>query len=161
MLVFIAFITVGVTLLLLREGLILLGLYKEPILRRFQRYGDTETFHYGLPWFLLWMACFVGLLDWWLGVVWGSATGLGLLGVLLLAVAYITYRFPSSTGQQEGVFLGYPRWLSELRPRTTRTERRRIAYMWLRLPSRLRMTYNGNDRAFLEWADMVILSTLL
>jgi hypothetical protein len=49
--------------------------------------------------------------------------------------------------------------LAELVGRTTRAERRRLAYMWLRLPAKLRLIYNSNDRAFMEWADMVILST--
>ena len=32
------------------------------------------------------------------------------------------------------IFLAFPRWYAELRERTTREERRRIAYMWLCLP---------------------------
>jgi hypothetical protein len=78
-----------------------------------------------------------------------------------LVGAYFSYRYPHLTGQKHGLFLNHPRWLFELGERTSRLERRRIAYMWLRLPLRLRLIYNSNDRAFLEWADMVILSTLM
>jgi hypothetical protein len=32
--------------------------------------------------------------------------------------------------------------------------------MWLWLPRRLRLIYNGSDNAFNQWADLVILATM-
>ena len=55
--------------------------------------------------------------------------------------------------------MAWPRWIHELREYTTRDERRRIAYNWLRLPLRTRLHYNSDDRAFMLWADLLVLST--
>jgi hypothetical protein len=32
--------------------------------------------------------------------------------------------------------------------------------MWLWLPRRLRLIYNASDRAFNQWADLVIMATM-
>ena len=53
----------------------------------------------------------------------------------------------------------YPRWYSELNDRTTREERRRLGYMWLRLPISLKMVYDTNDHAFFQWVDLVLVAT--
>ncbi len=62
--------------------------------------------------------------------------------------------------QYPDIFLSLPHWYVELRERTTREERRRIAYMWLCLPRSTRLHYNGSDRNFQIWADQVILATI-
>lgn len=145
---------------LLRTGLILIGLFKGPILQTFEKYGDEETVYYPLPSLLLW----IGVL-----VISGTAlmaekTGInlntGILGILLLLGAYFAYTNPDLARQYPQIFMVYPRWYYELRDRTSRYERRRLAYMWLWLPRRLRLIYNASDRAFNQWADLVIMATM-
>jgi hypothetical protein len=54
----------------------------------------------------------------------------------------------------------FPGWHGRFMETTSRWERRRIAYMWLRLPLRTRLLYNANDRLFFVWAEQVIVSTV-
>jgi hypothetical protein len=154
-------ISATVAFFLLRIVLIVMGIFKDPILQQFERYGDDEGFIDILPQLLGWSGAFIILVEYWSDYLWGIDYDFWLVGLASLAIAYFSHRYPHLTGQKNGLFLNHPRWLFELGERTSRLERRRIAYMWLRLPLRLRLIYNSNDRAFLEWADMVIISTLM
>jgi hypothetical protein len=144
---------------LTRTVLLVTGLLKGPILARFEKYGDHESFPPLLTPFLGWAGAFVALSNLLLAMHWNAELNWGWLGLVGLAMALIAYRWPSLMGGRYGLVLNHPSWLAELVGRTTRAERRRLAYMWLRLPAKLRLIYNSNDRAFMEWADMVILST--
>ena len=145
---------------LLRIGLILMGLLKGPILQTFEKYGDQETVYYPLPSILLWM----GILLISLTVYFAQATTItlptGLPGVLLIIGSYLAYTNPHIARQYPQIFMIYPRWYYQLRDRTSRYERRRLAYMWLWLPQRLRLIYNASDRAFNQWADLVIMASM-
>ena len=147
-------------ILLMRTVLILSGLLKGPILQSFEKYGDNETVYYPLPSLLLWSGILVfsvgpliapGLRSWSPIVVMGGG---------LLVGAYFAYTNPNFALEHPNIFLIYPRWYFELRERTSRFERRRLAYMWLALPAGLRLAYNGSDRAFNQWADLVIMATM-
>lgn len=146
---------------LLRTLLIIMGLYKDPILHRFEKYGDEEDFYRPLPPLLAWLGVFIILNNMTVVYLWGVMYPFTPIGALLIGAAYLVHHYHLLSGDSPDLILGYPQWLNELRHRTTRLERRRMAYMWLRLPRKLRLIYNSNDRAFLEWADMVILSTLM
>ncbi len=144
-------------ILLARMVLIVLGLLKGPVLRAFEKYGAQEEPYNALPALLLWLGCTGLSLGMWVqAVVPRALLPLESMGVILILAAYLTRQMPSFSSQ----FFPYPRWYVELRDRTARSERRRIAYMWLHLSWRARIYYNSSDRAFLQWADFIILSTL-
>ncbi len=145
---------------LMRTVLILSGLLKGPILQTFEKYGDAETVYYPLPSLLLWSGILVFSLGPWIAPGLRSWSPVILMGGLLLIAAYFAYTNPKFALQHAGIFLIYPRWYYELRERTSRYERRRLAYMWLALPRGLRLAYNGSDRAFNQWADLVIMATM-
>jgi hypothetical protein len=157
----IAFIPLLISIgFLLRIGLILVGLLKGPILQTFEKYGDTENVYYPLPAILLWAGVFTLSATALLIERAGIALPTVPLGIGLLIAAYLAYTNPHLAKQFPRLFMSYPRWYFELRDRTSRYERRRLAYMWLSLPPRLRLIYNGSDHAFNQWADLVILATM-
>lgn len=144
-------------LFLIRIIAVILGLWKEPILHTFERYGDAERDYDALPQLLAWSGGFAIATSFWLNeAAPTSFYALHVLGILLLVVAYVVYRLRRWIRR----FFPYPRWYFDLQARTGRSERRRIAYLWLRLSWRTRLMLNSNSRAFEEWADFVIMSTL-
>jgi hypothetical protein len=154
------------TVFLARSSLIIIGLYKDPILHSFEKYGDQENLYYPLVYTLLWLGVFVlslmtlvlenRFLDL-IGnplIFYTVILGLGpLLHIVYLWLARYAMRNPD-------LFLLYPVWYREVRERTSRAERRRLAYMWLCLPWRTRLLYDSSDHAFTVWVDLVILATL-
>lgn len=156
----IPFLFVASLVALIRTGLILMGLLKGPILHTFEKYGDDENIYYPLPSILLWLGVLLISTSPWLAA--GSRDlGIGLVpGIVLLLLASVAYNNPQIALQFPWLFMRYPRWYWDLRERTSRQERRRIAYMWLWMPPRARLTYNGSDHAFNHWVDLVILSML-
>ena len=149
------------SLLFTHHLLIFLGLNKGPILQYFEKYGDEEDFHYPFPALFLWLGIFFITGSIWLSVALEISFGGEIVGLALLLFAAVTQRFSGFIRKNPHRYLIYPRWLYNLQMRTSRLERRRLAYMWLRLPWRARLTYNSSDRAFLQWADFIILSTLM
>lgn len=145
---------------LLRTGLILMGLLKGPILHTFEKYGDDENVYYPLPSILLWLGVMLISISPWLAAGLGDLGLAFVPGLALLLAAWIAFNNPQLALQFPALFMRYPRWYWELRERTSRQERRRIAYMWLWMPPRARLTYNGSDHAFNHWVDLVILSML-
>lgn len=143
-----------------RLVLILTGVLKDPVLRVSQRYAVADDLYNPLPWLLLWFGVFLfsgGLLL----AMARVPVPIYLLGFLFMLMAYGAYERPQLANEYPNLFLSYPRWYYELRARTTREERRRIAYMWLWLPRGLRLYYNSHDPAFNQWADLIILSTIM
>jgi hypothetical protein len=150
-----------VTLLgLSRSILIILGFYKDPILHSFEQYGPNERLPLPLITLLLWAGAFTITFSVWSSAAFGVNFPMAGLGAALI-VAGISgmYWYPTVSKWYYRVF-PYPRWHQELLSRTTRYERRRIAYMWLHLPFRLRLTYNSSDTSFFLWADFVIMGTI-
>ena len=144
----------------LRIGLIMTGMLKGPILRTFEKYGGDEELYYPLPALLLWSGVIVLSLT---ALLVDSASILlptGVPGLLLLGFAFLARNHPEFAREHPDIFLHYPRWYHQLRARTSRYERRRLSYMWLWLPRRLRLIYNGSDRAFDQWADLVIMASM-
>ncbi len=151
---------------LFRSTLILMGLYKDPILHSFEKYGDDETFYFPLVQFLIWLPIFVLVLGFWLfeakiPASIKSPVSLYCLSLMLMTGGFAGYtRLKQFARRHAEWFLVYPRWYGDLRERTNRLERRRISYMWLYLPWKLRLMYNSNDRAFNLWVDLVLLATI-
>lgn len=146
--------------LLIRTGLIMTGVWKEPILHTFEKYGDVETVYYPLPSLLLWSGVLIISTTPWMMAPLRSWVPLVVPGIALIYASYHAYIHPEIAKQYPHIFMSYPRWYFELRERTTRYERRRIAYMWLCLPRRMQWAYNGSDPAFNQWADLVIMATM-
>jgi hypothetical protein len=140
--------------------LIAVGLYKDPILHHFERYAEADDNFFLLPLILVasgLFAIFVGVL---FTATLAPRFPAFLIGGILLLAAYLSRENRRYMSMYPQIFLSFPRWYAELRERTTREERRRIAYMWLCLPRSMRMHLNGSDRHFLIWADQVILATV-
>ncbi len=141
--------------------LIGLGLYKDPILHHFERYAERDDSFHLLPLLLLGM----GLFALFGGFLFSTAVAPRyppvLLGVIFLFGAYLARERQHDLSAYPQIFLAFPRWYVELRERTTREERRRLAYMWLCLPPRMRLHLDGSDHHFQIWADQVILATIL
>lgn len=144
---------------LLRLGMILTGLLKSPVLHRFERYTAFDDAFYPLPAILTAMGVLVLCLGLLMREVAGTDYPAHMPGLVLLALAFVAFRSFGFAKRYPGVFLALPRWYAELRERTNREERRRIAYMWLMLPRRARMYYEWHTWAFVQWVDLVIVST--
>lgn len=147
----------GCLAFLARTTLIMAGLLKDPILRLCRKYGDDETIYN--PMLPLFISTGILLI---VGSLWiGTYSDIGWVafwfGILMCVAAWMTHERNEFIMRYERLFLMYPHWYAELRERTSRYERRRISYMWLRLPWRLRLFYNSHDGAFWAWADMVIM----
>ncbi|MDZ4764718.1 MAG: hypothetical protein SGI73_09205 [Chloroflexota bacterium] len=144
---------------LIRLGLILAGLLKSPVLRRFERYTAFDDAFYPLPMLLATSGLFVLCFGVLLREIAGTDYPAHMPGFVLLALALVASRSFKVAKRYPGVFLAFPRWYGDLRDRTTRTERRRIAYLWLMLPRRARSYYEWQTWAFNQWVDLVIVST--
>lgn len=157
--IMIAFTAIS-TFFLVRSALILLGLYKEPIIRTFAAYGPRENLYLpALPIFA-WSGALLFLSGMWAAPVSKLSFILSTLGVFLAFLTVLGYNNYPAAEKYHTMLLRYPRWYHELRERTTRYERRRIGFMWLHLPPRARLSYNSSDRLFFTWADFIIMGTI-
>jgi hypothetical protein len=147
-------------LALIRHFLVFAGMHKGPVLATFEVYGE-EPRYYPLPWILLWIGLMVMsigyILHQWLVI---DFLTMGLLGVVILFLAWISVNYSESVQQYSHRLPVLPLWYARLQENTSRNERRRLAYMWLRLPLRTRLLYNASDHAFFLWADLVIAATV-
>lgn len=152
--------TVTSVIFLVRSTLILVGFLKDPILRTFAEYGPREKLYLpGQP-----LMAWGGALSF-CGGLWAShfhdlSVTLTMLGLFLEFVVAVGYTYGEQAEKIHLKVLQYPNWYHDLRERTTRFERRRIAYMWLMLPLRMRLSYNSSDSMFILWADFVIMGTI-
>lgn len=143
-----------------RSALIFLGLYKDPILWSFEQYGPDERLPLPLITLLMWIGAFIVCIGIWIATYLPLPFPLVSLGLGLIVFALICLYYYSVIWKGYYRLVRLPRWHHDLLERTTRYERRRIAYMWLHLPWRLRLLYNSSDQAFLIWADFVIMGTI-
>lgn len=143
-----------------RHCLVLFGWLKGPILRECEKYGGDEAYYLALLPLLLWGGVFTITLGAWLSAFVGLSFPLTGLGVAMILAALAGYNSPTVAARWHRL-VRLPRWYHELLDRTDRYERRRIAYMWLRLPWRARLAYNGDDRAFFVWVDLIVMGTVL
>lgn len=153
-------VTVASVILLIRATLILLGYWKDPILRTFSQYGPREKLYMPAQQILMWGAVLSFCTGLWAYQYPSLSATLTTLGILLGLVVMLGYAYREQAEQIHLLLLRYPVWYHELRGRTTRYERRRIGYMWLSLPLRTRLSYNSSDTMFLVWADFIIMGTI-
>ncbi len=149
------------TILLLRSFFILAGLWKGPILRSFEKYGDPENIYLPLLHTFIWFMLFIVSL---LAVLFGDENATASMFSFLVLFSLILWniypRLKTFADNHPHIFMALPRWYVELRMRTSRDERRRLAYMWLRLPLSMQLHLSTNDHAFFHWADLVLISAV-
>ncbi|MBZ0292655.1 MAG: hypothetical protein K8L99_08860 [Anaerolineae bacterium] len=133
---------------------------KGPVLQTFEKYGDTENIYHPLPSLLFWSGIMIVFISPIIAeALVTSTTNIAMPGFMMILAAYLVVTNPQYVREHPNIFFIYPRWYHELRARTSRYERRRIAYKWLWLPPRLRLIYSSSDRAFSQWADLIIMTT--
>lgn len=151
---FYLFLLATSALMFLRTLLVMLGQYKDPVLHSFEQYGE-EPIYSPLLWFILWSVLFAYFLSYLL-------LPSGLLFVSGLIVGCVSFAFRDVIAgwivDYPQIFRRFPRWYHEFIQHTTREERRRVAYMWLRLPARTRLLYNTHTVFFKQWADLVLMT---
>lgn len=146
---------------IVRAALIMFGLYKSPVLHSFERYGDEETLYHPILEFLGALVVLAIGTQFYIGMT--TRTQILMFIALMLGsfIGMMWYRFAAVARRLLDRHLIIPRWYRDLYQRTTRVERRRIAYMWLRLPRRTRATLETNTPAFMDWADLVIMGAVM
>ncbi|MDQ7026174.1 MAG: hypothetical protein Q9P44_11530 [Anaerolineae bacterium] len=146
-----SFLTLMMTL---RSFLIVLGTYKDPVLASFEHYGEEKV---SSPIFTLivWATLFL----YFALFLYYRAGILFILGLVTgTMLASMRDRLDDWRSKYHAIFRMFPRWYFELVQRTDREERRRIAYLWLRLPLQTRLLYNAHSEYFHQWVDLVLLS---
>jgi hypothetical protein len=143
-----------------RSALIVIGLYKDPILWTFEQYGPDERLPLPLVTLAAWIGALLIILGFWTSFYVPVPFPLISAGVATMVLAGACFYYYSVIWKAYYRVISFPRWHHELLERTSRYERRRIAYMWLHLPWRLRLIYNSSDPAFFNWADFVIIGTI-
>ena len=152
------FILVGIGLIIvimtLRAFLVMTGFYKTPLLTSFQAYGEEKIVSPVIT-FLFWF-CMLAI---YLLIFVVNLTGWIILVIIMGAILSATWHQKERVFKQfSKVFFRYPAWYYTLYQRTSREERRRLAYMWLFLPLRTRMVYNTHDAFFDSWVDLVLMT---
>lgn len=140
---------------LIRDVLILLGFYKAPILVLFQRYGGDDPIYYPLPMMLLWFGLLIISVGGMLPMIDFPSFELGMV-ILFLAYLAREFQYPKNEGAKPVLPVWYRRFVED----TTRAERRRVAYMWLRMPLRTRLLLNASDYHFFLWVDLIVIATI-
>lgn len=153
MLLYILMIVVCVVMTL-RAFLIVVGMYKDPILASFEHYGDERVFSPTLT-LLIWTGFSVYLFTFLI-----LEPGLVLFTGALALVAGFSFResIARFVKRRQQLSRSLPVWYAQLVERTDRHERRRIAYLWLRLPARTRLLYNAHNGLFHHWMEQVLLT---
>jgi hypothetical protein len=147
-------VALGLFVMALRAYLIVAGIHKAPILRRFEVYGDERYYSPMLSllaWGLGFIAYLIGLLVNPHAIVITVLFAFAPLVVIYAKADELVRDFPE-------VFTTLPFWYNKIASRTSRDDRRRLAYMWLRLPLRTRLLYSANDHHFMNWADLVLVA---
>ncbi len=144
---------------LMRMALIVSGVLKQPVLKRFERYSLFDDTYYPLPGFCFALGTLILCAALILRQMTDSTFPAHIPGLIVIGLGFAALRGFGLAKRFPHVFLAYPHWYADLRERTTRDERRRLAYMWLALPRRTRLFYSVHTWAFVVWADLVIVST--
>lgn len=159
---------VGIFSVFLVSGIITLyymaisgGLYKEPLLAQFRKYGDEQAF-YPLCNALLaggiWCLSMVGIMP----MVVASRSYLARLlpGAVFTVLGLILIGASAAIYMQPTLRTALPPWYTSLIQNASRQERRHIGWAWLRLPLRMRMRLNGDNKAFAVWVELVRLTVI-
>ena len=137
------------------------GLYKEPLLSEFRQYGNEPTIcPLGNALLAAGVWCLTLTMVVPLLVMPGSffarllpSIVFSVLGIILLGASITVYRQPHLRSS-------LPIWYAQLLKDASRQERRHIGWAWLRLPWRMRIRLNGDNKAFSVWAELVRLTVI-
>jgi len=142
-----------------REAAIVGGIYKDPLLARFRRYGPEEDERRFTPLVVLlalsgaW--CISGITVLRSLSRYGALVSTNSPTTILVVLAFMAFGAAVFVNNQGYLREALPVWYYQMLQTATREERRFIAYAWLRLPRRMRWRLSGDQRAFGVWADMV------
>ena len=145
---------------LIRAVLVISGRLKGPLLRIFEAYTDKPQEFNSLRALALWtIVIIVGIL-----ICLSELMALSIAAfiplILAILIATVAHEQAPFVRHYLPFLMPEPHWYVDLSSRTTLMERRRIAYMWLRLPRRTRILFDHHDVAFRIWVDLVIMGTL-
>jgi hypothetical protein len=146
---------------ILNALLIILGRIKTPVLQSFERYGEAEIIYHPLLQLLIWTGLLIGGARIYAGIVYDNLYALFDAPLVMGLVFALWRRYADQLRPRFDRHLILPQWYRELLQRTSRYERRRIAYMWLHLPQNTRAALDTDTTAFLHWADLVIMGNVL
>lgn len=137
------------------------GLYKEPLLAEFRKYG-SEPMIYPICNVLMsaGLCCLALTLFAPIVIARGSFLARLLPGAILTVLGVILIGTSIFLHQQPGLRTTLPLWYSTLLKESTRQERRHIGWAWLRLPLKMRMRLNGDNKAFAVWVELVRLTVI-
>ncbi len=158
--IYLLLLTLALFAYFVRNLLIAMGWLKSPLLRLFERYGVGDDSYTVLPELVLSFALLTFAITSVVAEGFFSTPLPAVLLVLLYIFGWGVFRSKQFARRFPALFMALPLWYSELRERTSREERRRIAYRWLSLPRSTRSAYSANDHAFNLWADLVIIGTI-
>lgn len=146
--------TVATFIMTIRAFLIVVGIYKDPVLASFEDYGTERIFS---PTFSLfaWGCAFAYFMLYWF-ISAGAALSVGL--VIGFPLAAFRDTFVRMLYEHQRSFRIFPTWYYQLVENTDREERRRLAYLWLRLPARTRMIYNTHTSIFRLWVEQTLVT---
>jgi hypothetical protein len=152
------FFTTG---LLLYYGAIIGGVFKEPLMAQFRKYGDEQ-----LPSPLLRFLQVAGFWCIFLAMlVRELATPTGYIRrtfptAVFIVLAGMAFGASFLVWQRPDLRFSLPRWYNEVLQNSSRQERRFIGYAWLRIPFKMRWRLNGDQAAFRTWADTVRITVI-
>lgn len=154
-------VPIGSTIGMLYYGAVVFGLYKDPLMREFRRYGEEKR-PYPINRLLLSAAAWCITLAIIVDGITASSSVIGstfvplifvVLGIMALVADQVARRHPRL---REAL----PAWYYDLLRVSSRQERRFIGYAWLRIPRRMRWRLNGDNQAFRSWVDTVRITVI-
>lgn len=145
---------------LARMIILLSGRWKGPILRSCEHYAPTESVFDPVPSFLFWLGTLILTMGTGLSLYANVDAPVYLVGAFFMIIGFWIGQREREGRSKISDWMPVPLWYKALKERTTREERRHIAYMWLNLPDGTRAHFNDNDAAFASWVDLMIMSTV-
>ncbi len=137
------------------------GLYKDPLLAQFRRYGDEQRV-YPVCRFLYAFGAAAFLTALLIPTLWSSQSYLRrmfppmfffTMSLIAWGGSYVIHRRPA---WREAL----PRWYFFLLRYASRQERRQLGFAWLRLPRKMRLRLNGDQKAFDVWVELLRLTVI-
>ncbi|MBE2184123.1 MAG: hypothetical protein IAE89_11900 [Anaerolineae bacterium] len=145
---------------LARMMILISGHWKGPILRTCEPYAPEEPIFDPIPSILFWAGSLILTISTGLTVFARIEAPIYIIGALLMIIGFWIGQREREGRLRIMEWLPLPAWYKTLKERTTREERRHIAYMWLNLPESTRAHFNDSDMAFAKWVDLMIMSTV-
>jgi hypothetical protein len=140
---------------------IISGLYKDTLLATFRAYGEEQRYYPLFRFFVAAGTCCV-LVALMLRNLAANTSyfqtslaplSFGVLALMSFVAAFLVRRAPTL---REAL----PRWYAYLLNEASRQERRFIGFAWLKIPPKMRWRLNGDQQAFMVWADMVRITVI-